>query len=699
MMITASDILNANILIVDDQESNISLLEQLLDESGYSCVASTMDPKEVCALHRKNRYDLILLDLQMPGMDGFEVMEGLKMIDTDGYLPVLAITVQPDHKLRALQAGAKDFIAKPFDLAEVRTRIHNMLEVRLQYKKLENYSKLLERTVQDRTGDLLKANVQLTQEIEERKKAENSLREQERELSTIFENAPFMMLLLDEEKRVRRVNALACSFTGSTIGEMVGRRSGEALRCIRALDIREGCGFDPDCHDCAILNTVASTFGTGKSHNQVEASLPLSIQDKEQTLSFLLATTIVMVADQAMVLLTLQDINEYKKLEAQLQHAQKMESIGTFAGGIAHDFNNILTVVIGYAQLTIMHMSEDNTQRQNLEQIVVAANRAAHLTRDLLLFSRKQASVKKNIDLNEVIRSVEKFLLRVIGEDVTCKTVLPDKAMPVFADAHHIEQVLMNLATNARDAMAKGGEFTIAVEQAKLDHAFIAAHGFGNPGMYAVLAVSDTGSGMDEEIRKQIFDPFFTTKEVGKGTGLGLSVIFGIVKDHDGYVNVCSEPGKGATFRIYLPLIESMANKEEIKPDEVRPTRGTETILLAEDDENVRNLTLSLLGSFGYEVVVAVDGEDAVHKFRENRGRIRLLLFDVVMPKKNGRDAYEEIRLIEPNMKVIFASGYAPDAVPLKGVEKGNVLLISKPYIPANLLAIVRTALDRDSRG
>ena len=318
-----------------------------------------------------------------------------------------------------------------------------------------------------------------------------------------------MMLLLDEERRVRRVNALACSFTGSTISDMVGRRSGEALRCIRALDIREGCGFDPDCHDCAIRNTVASTFGTGKSHNQVEASLPLSIQGKEQTLSFLLATTIVMVADQAMVLLTLQDINEYKKLEAQLQHAQKLESIGTFAGGIAHDFNNILTVVIGYAQLTIMHMSEDNPQRQNLEQIVVAANRAAHLTRDLLLFSRKQASVKKNIDLNEVIRSVEKFLLRVIGEDVSCKTVLPDKAMPVFADAHHIEQVLMNLATNARDAMAKGGEFTIAVEQAKLDHAFIAAHGFGNPGMYAVLAVSDSGSGMDEETRKQIFADAF----------------------------------------------------------------------------------------------------------------------------------------------------------------------------------------------
>jgi nitrogen-specific signal transduction histidine kinase/ActR/RegA family two-component response regulator len=402
-----------------------------------------------------------------------------------------------------------------------------------------------------------------------------------------------------------------------------------------------------------------------------------------------------MVADQAMVLLTLQDINEYKKLEAQLQHAQKMESIGTFAGGIAHDFNNILTVIIGYAQLTIMNMSEGNLYRQNLEQIFAAADRAAHLTSDLLLFSRKHVSDKKNIDLNDVIKSVNKLLLRIIGEDISFRTVLADKDMPVFADAHHLEQVLMNLATNARDAMANGGDFTIAVEQAKLDHTFIAAHGSGNPGVYGVLTVTDTGMGMDEDTQKHIFDPFFTTKEIGKGTGLGLSVIFGIVKDLDGFINVYSEPGKGTTFRIYLPLITAITGKEEIKSNEKQPARGVETILLAEDDVIVRNMAMAMLESFGYEVITAVDGEEAVQKFRENRELIQLLLFDMVMPNKNGKDAYDEIRKINPDIKVIFASGYATDTTNMNAPANETVMLISKPYLPTNLLAMVRRVLDK----
>ena len=396
-----------------------------------------------------------------------------------------------------------------------------------------------------------------------------------------------------------------------------------------------------------------------------------------------------------MVLLSLQDISEFKKIESELLHAQKMESIGTLAGGIAHDFNNILTAIFGYGDIALMNMAADDPQRQSVENMLQAAHRAASLAKDLLLFSRKQTSDKKNADLNEIVRSVEKFLLRVIAEDITCTITLDDGTMPVFADSRRLEQILMNLATNARDAMPNGGSLSITTERTRLDDAFIAAHSYGNSGMYAVLTVTDTGMGMDDETRRQIFDPFFTTKEIGKGTGLGLAVVYGIIKQHDGLITVDSSPGKGTTFRIYLPLTVSPAQKERIDSNPTQSARGSETILLAEDDETVRDMALSLLESFGYKVITAVDGEDAVQKFRENRKRIRLLLFDVIMPKKNGLVAYDEIAEIKPGMKVIFASGYSTEAVHQKALGNENILSLSKPYLPSNLLAMVRSMLDK----
>jgi len=290
---------------------------------------------------------------------------------------------------------------------------------------------------------------------------------------------------------------------------------------------------------------------------------------------------------------------------------------------------------------------------------------------------------------------VDKFLRRVIGEDITCTITPADGKIPVFADTHQIEQVLMNLAINARDALPKGGLLSIATERIRLDEEFITTHGgSGASGMYALLTVTDTGTGMDMETCRKIFDPFFTTKEIGKGTGLGLAVVYGIVKQHDGYITVYSEPGLGTTFRIFLPLHESAGNSMEMEPKNVIPVRGTETVLLAEDDESVRNMVLELLQNFGYKVIVAVDGEDAVQKYRESREPVQLLLFDVIMPKKSGKEAYEEISEIEPAIKVIFASGYASDTVRQKALVSDNVMLISKPYIPLELLAMVRKVLD-----
>ncbi|MFA6898973.1 MAG: GAF domain-containing protein [Desulfurivibrionaceae bacterium] len=389
------------------------------------------------------------------------------------------------------------------------------------------------------------------------------------------------------------------------------------------------------------------------------------------------------------------DINEHRQLENQMRHAVKMESIGTLAGGIAHDFNNILMAIIGYGQMALMGMTTDDPQRLNIQHMLEGADRAARLTKDLLLFSRKQISERTPVDLIGIIKTVEKFIVRVIGEDIACETRLPDQPLTIFADSHQLEQVLMNFATNARDAMPKGGIFSITAEQTILTRDFTVAHGFGKPGPYALLTVADSGFGMDEETRNRIFEPFFTTKGVGKGTGLGLAVVYGIIKQHEGYINVYSEPGRGATFRIYLPLIVANPQKETILDEEEVPARGTETILVAEDDESLRVLARTALTRFGYTVIEAVDGEEAVQKFKENQSRIQLLLFDIIMPKMNGQEAYEAINKIQPGIKTIFMSGYAPDMLREKAMMGDTAPLLAKPLSPTKLLQKVREILDQ----
>jgi two-component system cell cycle sensor histidine kinase/response regulator CckA len=398
------------------------------------------------------------------------------------------------------------------------------------------------------------------------------------------------------------------------------------------------------------------------------------------------------------VIEVIRDITEHSKLENQLRQAQKMESIGTLAGGIAHDFNNILTAIVGYGYLTLMDMGPDDPQRENIEQMLDGADRAAHLTKDLLIFSRKQVCEKRPVDLNESIRKVEKFLVRVIGEDINCSMALHAGPIIVYADPHQLEQVLMNLATNARDAMAKGGDLMISSEQITLGGDFVSIHGYGKPGRYARLTISDSGEGMDEKTRKKIFDPFFTTKEVGKGTGLGLAVVYGIIKQHEGFINVYSEPGIGTSFKIYLPLISSEVDGEELASEEETLAQGTETILLAEDDESARDLISIVLKEQGYTVIEAVDGADAVKKFMENKESIHLLLCDLIMPKMNGKEVYDEIKVWRPGLKALFTSGYAPDVIRQKMSFENSVELLYKPLLPYALLKKVRTLLDEGEK-
>ncbi len=390
--------------------------------------------------------------------------------------------------------------------------------------------------------------------------------------------------------------------------------------------------------------------------------------------------------------------NEEEKilLGQQLRQSQKMEAIGQLAGGVAHDFNNLLTVIDGYGSMMRQDMAHDDPLKVHLDHILAASDKAANLTRSLLAFSRKQVMNPLPEDLNTIVGHFVTFLHRLLGEDIQLSTIIKVDPLPVVVDSVQIEQVLMNLATNARDAMPKGGVLTIETDLQQLDEAYVKLHGYVTPpGLYAIIMVTDNGCGMNEVTQKKIFDPFFTTKEVGKGTGLGLSMAYGIIKQHNGLVHVYSEQGKGTTLKIYLPAMTDQTVYERIVVAQSPLTGGTETVLLAEDDPMVRCLMEQILKDYGYRVILAVDGLDAVMKFAAHQDEIDLVLMDVIMPKKNGKDAVDEIRLLKPGVKVIFSSGYTADFIHNQVGFTEETELIMKPVKPRELIRKVEDVLGR----
>jgi nitrogen-specific signal transduction histidine kinase len=391
----------------------------------------------------------------------------------------------------------------------------------------------------------------------------------------------------------------------------------------------------------------------------------------------------------------LRDVTELKKLEEQLRHAQKMEAISSLAGGIAHDFNNILHVIIGYGTMVLDNLESDSPSKGQMNEVLAAAERAENLTRRLLVFSRKQPADVKPTNVNELITDVQKMLVRLVRESIDFKLDLTDTRLVVMADAGQIEQVLMNLVSNANDAMPNGGRLILGTGLQEIDDEYIAVNGYGKTGMYALITVSDTGHGMDSETQKKIFEPFFTTKGIGEGTGLGLAISYGIIKQHNGYIKVYSEPGQGTAFKIYLPLFEESAflERKTEAPDAVKG--GNETVLVAEDDVSLNELIKIVLESFGYSVITAENGEDAITKFMKNRDSIPLVILDVIMPKKNGKEVSEVLRKVSPNVKILFLSGYTVDIIKNEYLAESDFAFIHKPIRPQDLLIKVREVLDR----
>jgi PAS domain S-box-containing protein len=393
------------------------------------------------------------------------------------------------------------------------------------------------------------------------------------------------------------------------------------------------------------------------------------------------------------VLAVTQDVTEAKRVENQLRQAQRMGAVGRMAGGIAHDFNNILTVIMGYSEITLHHLGSSHPTATNLREIKRSAERATSLTRQLLAFSRQQVLYPRVLDLNSVVTNLNQMLHRLIGEDIVLSFQPADPLGYIKADLGQIEQILMNLVVNARDAMSKGGTIAIATSNVELNEGYLDSHFSVLPGRYVLLSVSDTGCGMDEKILSHIFEPFFTTKGPGQGTGLGLSTVYGIVKQSNGYIWVYSELQRGTTFKLYFPLYAEGVPEPEAWSANVRPVGGTETILVVEDDESLRRLTVALLESTGYRVLEADNGGTAIRLVQDSMESIDLLLTDVLMPVMSGVDLSAILRKVRPSMKVLLTSGYAGDLIARHRGSEPDFALLEKPFTRHDLLSKIRFVL------
>jgi len=510
------------------------------------------------------------------------------------------------------------------------------------------------------------------EDITERKRAEDELRDSEERLTTILDSLQAGIVCINAEKHtIVDANPAAIEMIGAPKEQIIGHVCHKYI-----CPAEEG--------KCPITD-----FG-----QEVDNSERILLTANGKEIPILKTATPILLGGQAHLLDIFIDITEKKGLEAQLQQAQKMEAIGTLAGGIAHDFNNILQTISGYSQILLMGKKADNPDYEKLEAIEKSTQRASDLTKRLLIFSRKVESKLRPMDLNKETEQVSKMLERTIPKMVNIELHLTENLNIVNADPAQIEQILMNISVNARDAMPHGGRLIFETENIVLDEHYCKIHLGSKPGHYVKLSISDTGHGMDKEILQHIFDPFYTTKETGKGTGLGLAMVYGIVKSHNGYIMCYSEPGVGTTFKIYFPVIKKEIEISEPREEQFPIKGGNETILLVDDEKAIRELGKVTLAKFGYTVLMASDGETALEIYRENQKEISLVILDIIMPGIGGKKCLEELLKINPELRVIISSGYTMDGPSKEVLKVGAKGFISKPYNISQILKAVREVLD-----
>jgi two-component system cell cycle sensor histidine kinase/response regulator CckA len=509
-------------------------------------------------------------------------------------------------------------------------------------------------------------------DITERKRAEETLRNSEAMLKSVFQAIPVALITVDANRIITKANDFNFVTFGYRPDELIG------------------CGpnmfyfNDEESRKVTEILTSASTS---------IAEARMKKKDGSEIWALLCRSSLNTENGFAGAVVTALDITARKALEERLRQSQKMEAIGQLAGGVAHDFNNMLQAIIGYTDMVLFEIGPDDKNREKLMEVYKAGQRAAALTRQLLAFSRRQVLQLGPLDMNHVIEDVLKMLRRLIGENIELVVNQCQKIWTVNADRSQMEQVLMNLCVNARDSMPEGGRLSIETDNLVLDADYCAQNNWAKPGRYVRFSVADSGCGMDPETRSKAFEPFFTTKEEGKGTGLGLATVYGIISQHEGLINIYSEVGNGSRFSIYLPAI-GQVDMETIPESEGDVPGGTETILLAEDNEQLRDLTSEIFKQAGYHVLAAIDGDDALRIYHDHGSEVDLLILDVMMPKKGGRIVYDEISSIRPDIRCLFMSGYSEDAVHTNFILDKNLNLIQKPFKIDELLQTVRNVLE-----
>jgi signal transduction histidine kinase/ActR/RegA family two-component response regulator len=622
--------------------------------------------------------------------------------------------------------------------------IRDIAERRLARESMQKAHDQLEMRIEDRTGELRQAVRSLEAEMVERQHAEEALREADqralKEYETLLDRIASLAQTLgtardlitiyravrDFALRSTPCNAMAITLYDPERAERTmtyGWADGQELEIseIKAMPIGDGAAgrtiktqqvvitheyrkalvgryhyfIDPEGNQQVPDSTLLAPMTImGRTLGIVEIQSYESYAYKEEhTTAMRMAANLAANAIENVRL-----FDREREQQEQLRQAQKMEAIGQLAGGIAHDFNNLLTAIIGYSDLSLRTLEEENSLYRKISEIKKAARRAAGLTKQLLAFSRKQVLQTKILNLNDVIKDTNRMLGRLIGEDIEVELILNPGLWNVTADPGQIDQVLINLAVNARDAMPQGGKLTIKTSNVKMDPEIAQDYVSVQAGRHVLLTVSDTGCGMDEVTQERIFDPFFTTKEVGKGTGLGLSTVYGIIKQSGGYISVESVVGKGTTFKLYLPSVEAEVDETEVNVSSSELAKGVETVLLVEDEDMVRQLVSDILEKEGYKMLVAQNGQEALIKSEQHEGEIDLIITDVVMPGMSGPQLVERLAASYAETKVLFMSGYTDNAIVYHGVLGEGMNFLQKPFTPDDVLRKVRDVLDKEQQ-
>lgn len=687
------------ILAVEDSATQAESLRSLLAGAGYDVQVATSG-EDALANFEERMYDVVISDVVMPGpIDGYALCRRIKA-GPGAETPVVLLTslADPMDIIRGLESGADNFLTKPYHGEHLLERLHVLLDTKTARRQsrmrmgIKVFFMGREFTVTSEREQILDL-LMSTFEDAVRQNSELRLRESELEsaraelaryagtletdLKRFFDLSIDMIGVLGFDGYFRRLNPAWNRILGWTTEELMAQ---QYLDFIHAEDreqtAAETAGLNAGRQTVGFVNRFRCKDGSYKS----------------------LEWRAIPLADEHLAYAIARDVTERIKLEGQFRQAQKMESVGRLAGGVAHDFNNLLSVILGETELALSGLAPDHQLRAGLEEVRNASGSAAGLTRQLLAFSRQEIVQPTVFNLNAVVEETEKMLLRLIGEDINCVVNTAPDAGSVKVDRGQLEQVLINLVVNARDAMPEGGRLTIETANITLDEDYVARRAYAKPGEYVMLAVSDSGSGMTAEVQQHIFEPFFTTKEAGKGSGLGLATCYGIVKQAGGSIEVYSETGIGTTFKVYLPRVSG-----DVLPirDEKKSMRqgGTETILLVEDDTAVRKVAKRILEAKGYHILQAGDADEALRILEREEVHVDLLLTDLVLPGMSGRLLAERALAMRPALRVLYSSGYTNDAILRNRLIDHRIVMINKPYTSDALTAMVRDVLDADRDG